>query len=97
MANATQLADRAQARAALDPRVQLMLDLERHWWKFDSDKEAAVRSQLGISLVDFQRSINQLLDDPAVLAADPVLVRRLQRQRATRVSRPGRGPRSRSY
>lgn len=97
MANATTLAERAAARAELEPRVQLMLDLERHWWKFDSDKEAAVRSQLGISLVDFQRSVNQLLDDPAVLAADPVLVRRLMRQRASRIARPTRAPRRRSY
>ena len=44
-------------------------------------REDAVRSELGMQPIRYYQRLNRLLDSPAALAAEPQLVRRLQRLR----------------
>ena len=44
-------------------------------------REDAVRSELGMRPIRYYQHLNRLLDSPDALAAEPQLVRRLQRLR----------------
>lgn len=44
-------------------------------------REDAVRSELGMQPIRYYQYLNRLLDSPDALAAEPQLVRRLQRLR----------------
>ncbi|MBF4548064.1 DUF3263 domain-containing protein [Corynebacterium afermentans subsp. lipophilum] len=44
-------------------------------------REDAVRSELGMQPIRYYQHLNRLLDSPEALAAEPQLVRRLQRLR----------------
>ena len=47
-------------------------------------KEEAIRRELGVAPTAYYQLLSQLIDDPAAIAYDPMLVKRLQRQRASR-------------
>jgi hypothetical protein len=68
----------------LGERERGVLAFERQWWRHAGAKEEAVRRQFGIGPTAYYQLLSRLLDDPAALAYDPVLVKRLQRQRASR-------------
>jgi hypothetical protein len=72
------------APAELDARAREILDFERGWWRFAGAKEQAIREQFDLSTTRYYQILNALLDDELALAYDPMLVRRLRRQRATR-------------
>jgi hypothetical protein len=74
----------------LDERSQRILAFERRWWRHAGAKEQAIRDTFGVSSTRYYQLLNALLDDPAALAQDPVLVGRLRRLRARRI-RPRRG------
>lgn len=61
-----------------------MLAFERLWWRRPGAKERAIQERFGLSAIRYYQRLNTLLDRPAALAVDPVLVRRLQRLRADR-------------
>jgi len=63
---------------------QAILRMERHWWRYRGNKEQAIRDELGLSPVRYYQLLVRLLDNPAALAADPVLVNRLRRIRTGR-------------
>lgn len=44
-------------------------------------REDAIRSELGMQPIRYYQHLNRLLDSPDALAAEPQLVRRLQRLR----------------
>ena len=69
---------------ALSPHEHAVLAFERRWWRYGGAKDLAVRERLGISSAQYYRTLNGLLDRPAALATDPLLVKRLRRQRSTR-------------
>jgi Protein of unknown function (DUF3263) len=73
---------------ALDERALRMLAFERQWWKHAGAKEQAIRETFGLSATRYYQVLNSLLDTPAALAHDPVLVGRLRRLRASRMRRP---------
>jgi hypothetical protein len=70
--------------AALDQRSREILAFERRWWRYPGAKEQAVRDTFGLSGPRYYQLLNALLDEPAALAHDPVLVSRLRRLRARR-------------
>jgi uncharacterized protein DUF3263 len=72
---------------ALDERAVRMLAFERQWWKHAGAKEQAIRETFGLSATRYYQVLNSLLDEPAALAHDPVLVGRLRRLRASRTRR----------
>jgi hypothetical protein len=68
----------------LSPRERAVLAFEREWWKYADAKDAAARSRLGLSPEEYYRALSAIIDEPAALAHDPLLVRRLRRQRLAR-------------
>lgn len=60
------------------------LDLERHWWKYTGAKEQTIRERFDESSTRYYMRLNALIDRPAALTHDPLLVRRLRRLRAAR-------------
>ncbi|WP_062311120.1 DUF3263 domain-containing protein [Demequina rhizosphaerae] len=77
----------AVEQAALSERDADILSFERGWWRFAGAKEDAIRDRFGLTATQYYQVLNSLVDDPAALAHDPVLVQRLRRMRAPR----GRG------
>lgn len=68
----------------LDEREQQILDFERQWWKYAGAKEQAVRDLFGFTATRYYQVLNALIDHPAALAHDPMLVKRLRRLRSSR-------------
>jgi hypothetical protein len=73
-----------QEGAGLAEREQQILAFESRWWKHAGSKEQAIRDTFGLSSTRYYQLLNALLDNPAALAHDPVLVGRLRRLRSTR-------------
>jgi hypothetical protein len=68
----------------LSTRDREILAFERQWWKYAGAKEQAVRELFDMSATRYYQVLNTLIDEPAALAFDPMLVKRLRRMRATR-------------
>jgi hypothetical protein len=68
----------------LSPRERAILTFEREWWKYADAKDAAARARLGLAPEDYYRALGAIIDHPGALAHDPLLVRRLRRQRLAR-------------
>ena len=68
----------------LTERDQRILEFEREWWRFAGAKESAIRELFGIEHAYYYQQLNELIDQPAAEAHEPLLVRRLRRQRGTR-------------
>ncbi|MCL1900066.1 MAG: DUF3263 domain-containing protein [Promicromonosporaceae bacterium] len=69
---------------AISERDQAILTLERQWWKYAGAKEQAIKDLFGLTPVRYYQVLNALIDTEAALQADPMLVKRLRRQRTTR-------------
>lgn len=61
-----------------------ILAFERQWWKYAGAKEKAIRELFGMSPTRYYQVLNQLIDSPDALRADPMLVKRLRKTRAAR-------------
>ncbi|HET7399961.1 MAG TPA: DUF3263 domain-containing protein [Intrasporangium sp.] len=68
----------------LSARDLEILAFERQWWKYAGSKEQAIKELFDMSSTRYYQVLNALLDSPAALAADPMLVKRLRRMRASR-------------
>ena len=53
-------------------------------WKYAGAKEQAVRELFEMSATRYYQVLNALIDSPAALAYDPMLIKRLRRMRTTR-------------
>lgn len=73
-----------ETAAGLSQRDRDILEFERHWWKYAGAKEQAVRENFDMSSTRYYQVLNALIDRPEALEADPLLVRRLRRLRASR-------------
>ena len=73
-----------ETAAGLSQRDRDILEFERHWWKYAGAKEQAVREKFDMSSTRYYQVLNALIDRPEALEADPLLVRRLRRLRASR-------------
>ncbi|MFP5218131.1 MAG: DUF3263 domain-containing protein [Actinomycetes bacterium] len=69
---------------ALSDREREILAFERQWWKYAGAKESAIRDLFGMSATRYYQVLNALIDRPEALVADPMLVKRLRRLRASR-------------
>lgn len=72
------------ATTTLSERDQQILAFERQWWKYAGAKEEAIRELFDMSPTRYYQVLNALIDEPAALAHDPMLVKRLRRMRAER-------------
>jgi hypothetical protein len=86
VAEAPDLAE-ALDQEGLGERELAMLAFERQWWKRAGAKEQAILDAFGLSATRYYQLLNALLDEPAALEHDPVLVQRLRRLRSTRARR----------
>ncbi len=77
-------AEHAAAPDALSDRDREVLAFERHWWKYAGAKEQAIKELFDLSATRYYQLLNTLIDNPAALQADPMLVKRLRRLRAQR-------------
>ncbi|QDW61168.1 DUF3263 domain-containing protein [Oerskovia sp. KBS0722] len=76
--------DAAATGSGLSARDQEILAFERQWWKYAGAKEQAVRELFDMTATRYYQALNTLIDSPAALAHDPMLVKRLRRMRSTR-------------
>lgn len=77
---------------ALSEREQAILDFERSWWMREGPKEAAIKTELGLSAARYYQLLGALLTRDDALAHDPLLVRRLRRLRDRRRRARFEGP-----
>jgi hypothetical protein len=68
----------------LDDRAREILDFEREAWTLTIVKERAIRERFGFSAARYHQLLHRIIDTPAALAYDPMLVRRLRRLREAR-------------
>lgn len=73
--------------AELPDESRALLRLAGEFWRDPSAKEQAIRDRFGMSPVRFYQRVAVLMRSPAALAAEPVIVHRLQRQVAARRAR----------
>lgn len=77
---------RGDGPAQLSERDQRILAFEREWYRHVGAKEQAIREEFGLSAARYYQIVAALVDSPAALAHDPMLIRRLQRVRDTRTA-----------
>lgn len=76
--------DDSDTGGGLADRDLEILDFERQWWKYAGAKEQAIREHFDMSSTRYYQLLNQLIDRPEALEHDPMLVKRLRRQRSQR-------------
>jgi hypothetical protein len=74
----------AEAVSTLSVRDANMLAFERQFTGHSGAKEHAIRSEFGLSPARYYQVLNALIDSPAAVRHDPMLVGRLQRARDAR-------------
>lgn len=72
---------------SLTEREREILAFEREWWRYAGTKDSAVRTAFDMGVGAYYQLLNHLIDHPGAHALDPLLVRRLRRQRALRQRR----------
>jgi hypothetical protein len=70
--------------AALSEFDMRILAFERRGWRSPTLKEQAISDVLCLTATRYYQVLNELIDRPEALEFDPVLVKRLQAQRARR-------------
>ncbi|MGT2426148.1 DUF3263 domain-containing protein [Amnibacterium kyonggiense] len=73
--------------AELTARELAILAFERAWWRRGGKKEEAIREEFGVSAARYYQMLGALIETPAALREDPMLVKRLQRLRDARTVR----------
>jgi hypothetical protein len=81
---ATEQEEGGMQMATLSERDMRILAFERNWWRQPGAKEQAIADLLGLSATRYYQLLNELIDRPEALGFDPVLVKRLRRQRSRR-------------
>ena len=71
-------------RTDLDDTELRVLAFERAWADRVGNREAAIRSEFGVSSARYYQMLYALIDSPIAVRHDPLLVRRLQRLRESR-------------
>ena len=61
-----------------------ILDFERCWWKHAGIKERAIRERFDMSATSYYQVLNDLIENPAAMDHDPILIKRLKRLRTYR-------------
>ncbi|HEX6684318.1 MAG TPA: DUF3263 domain-containing protein [Candidatus Limnocylindrales bacterium] len=83
-------ANAVEVQEGLTEREREILAFERQAWRHAGAKEQAIRDRFELSATRYYQLLNALLDNPAALEHDPVLVGRLRRLRGSRARARGR-------
>jgi hypothetical protein len=73
-----------QPEQPLGERAAAMIEFEATWFLLDEDRHDAIRSRFACSIEEYNLELNRVIDHPDALAIDPLVVRRLHRQRERR-------------
>lgn len=76
----------ASVASTLAPRHSRLLDFEREWRAHNAAKEDAIRREFSFSPARYYQLLDVVIDSPAAVRYDPMLVGQLQRSRAARSS-----------
>jgi hypothetical protein len=68
----------------LTERDKAILDFERSWWSQSGPKETLILDKFDLSASRYYQILNELVDTDAAYEHDPLVVRRLRRQRDRR-------------
>jgi uncharacterized protein DUF3263 len=68
----------------LSERDRAVLEFEGSWWTASGVKESAIKARFGISASSYRRILAALMDSEEAESVDPLLVRRLRRDRDSR-------------
>ena len=63
-----------------------MLEFERTWWRHAGAEESSIKELFNLTPPAYYQLLNNLIDRPAALMAEPLLVKRLLRLREQRTS-----------
>ena len=74
------------ATAGLSEFEVKMLEFERSWWRHAGVKESSIKELFNLTPPAYYQLLNNLIDRPAALMAEPLLVKRLLRLREQRTS-----------
>lgn len=74
------------ADGALDEQARRILAFETRSFGQPGAKAEAIRAEFGMSATRYYRLLAELIDSPAALRHDPMLVKRLQRMRDARAA-----------
>jgi hypothetical protein len=72
------------ADTGLSQQQAAILDFEKNWWSMAGSKESEIRERFDLSPTRYYQLLNSIIDTPQALAHDPLLVKRLLRQRSAR-------------
>ena len=84
MARAERSLDDAELPEGLTRREKYIMPVEQLSRKYAGAKEEAIKELFSMSATRYYQVLNALVDRPESLAADPMLVKRLRRLRASR-------------
>lgn len=84
MARTERSGDDSELADGLTRREHDILAFERQWWKYSGSKEDAIKELFSMSATRYYQVLNTVVDKPEAMAADPMLVKRLRRLRASR-------------
>jgi Protein of unknown function (DUF3263) len=70
--------------AELSERDAQILAFEARSWRHPGAKEQAIHDVLNLAPTRYYQILNELIDTPEALRSDPVLIKRLRRQRSRR-------------
>lgn len=74
----------SEGAGPLSERDRAVLTFEKQYWKYTGAKEQAIRDRFELSATRYYQVLNALLDRPEAQEFEPMLVKRLRRQRAAR-------------
>jgi hypothetical protein len=79
-------ADPVAAAPVLGEEGRRILALESRWTTHRGAKGDAIRAEFGVSSARYYQLLNAVIDSPAAIAVDPLLVTRLRRLRDVRAA-----------
>ena len=68
----------------LTERDKAILDFEGSWWTFEAPKELLIAERFASTPDEYAEELEELAERPDALAYDPLVIRRLARQRDRR-------------
>ncbi len=68
----------------LTERDLKILDLEQNWWTRAGSKHQQIADSLDLSITRYHEILDEVIDSPAAMNHDPLLVLRLRRMRDER-------------
>ncbi|MEO5724614.1 MAG: DUF3263 domain-containing protein [Ilumatobacteraceae bacterium] len=68
----------------LRERDRAIIEFEAAFIMLDEDRHAAIRARFACSAEEYNHELNRVIDHPQALTIDPLVVRRLRRQRDRR-------------